>query len=610
MRLELKRFGSTEKTAERLYGDMARRLTAGSNGICPVDLALSFVTMCLSQSCGKCVPCRIGLKQVTNILQEILDGKGSKASLELLKRTAESIAQSADCAIGIEAAHIVLANLRNYPEDYHEHIAKNRCLGSFKAPVPCVEMCPASVDIPGYIALIKDGRYSDAVRLIRKDNPMVTTCGYICDHPCEKHCRRKLLDDALNIRGLKRYAVDKAGVVPPPDCMPLNGKKIAVVGAGPCGLSAAYFLQLMGYQVTIYERRKQLGGMLRYGIPEYRLPRHLLDRDINAILATGVKAETDSDVAKSETYEQLSKENDAVYIAVGAQNHSSIRVEGEHGENVMSAVEMLRKIGDGAHPDFTGKTIVIVGGGNVAMDVTRTSVRLNAAKVYCVYRRRKIDMTADMEEVEGALAEGAEILTMRAPGRIELDKEGKAVALWVKPQLSGKIDASGRPSPVASDEPEQRIAADYVIVAIGQKVEHEVFTKAGYPMHRNTIATLPGGKVFSDRNIFAGGECVTGPNDAIRAIAAGKVAAANIDEFLGGEHEISVGVNIPSAKIKMTPAWGRINTSLRVAFERKQDFNCIENGMSDLGAEYECNRCLRCDYYGLGQFRGGRNTKW
>ncbi len=610
MRLELKRFGTTEKTAERLYGDMARRLTAGSNGICPVDLALSFVTMCLSQSCGKCVPCRIGLKQITNILQDILDGKGSKFSLELLRRTADSIAQSADCAIGIEAAHIVIANLKNYPEDYHEHIAKNRCLGSFSAPVPCVEMCPANVDIPGYIALIKNGRYADAVRLIRKDNPMVTTCGYICDHPCEKHCRRKLMDDSLNIRGLKRFAVDKAGVVQPPINMPATGKKVAIVGGGPCGLSAAYFLQLMGHEVTIYERRKQLGGMLRYGIPEYRLPRHLLDRDINAILATGVKVKTDSDVAASGDYEKLSKVNDAVYIAVGAQNHSQVRVAGEDGQNVMSAVEMLRKIGDGVHPDFTGKTVVIIGGGNVAMDVTRTSVRLNAAKVYCVYRRRKNDMTADMEEVEGALAEGAEILTMRAPDHIELDKQGKAVALWVKPQLSGKIDASGRPAPVDSDEPAERIAADYVIVAIGQKVESEPFAQAGFPIKRGTLTTLAGEKVFPDKNIFAGGECVTGPNDAIRAIAAGKVAAANIDEYLGGKHKISVDVAIPAATVDLTPAWGRTNTSLRVAFERKQDFNCIENGLTDLGAEYECNRCLRCDYYGMGQLRGGRNTKW
>lgn len=610
MRMEMKRFGPTEKNADRLYNDMARRLTAGSNGICPVDLALSFVTMCLSQSCGKCVPCRVGLKQITNILQDILDGKGCEFSLELLQRTAESIAQSADCAIGVEAAHIVLANLKNFPEDYKEHIGKNRCLGSFKAPVPCVEMCPAGVDIPGYIALIKDGRYADAVRLIRKDNPMVTTCGYICDHPCETHCRRKLLDDALNIRGLKRYAVDKAGEVMPPAGAPSTGKKIAVVGGGPCGLSAAYFLQLMGYGVTIYERHKKLGGMLRYGIPEYRLPRKLLDRDIEAVLATGVKAQTDCDVTDPAVYEKLSKENDALYIAVGAQNHSGVRLAGENGKNVMSAVEMLREIGDGKHPDLTGKTAVIIGGGNVAMDVTRTSLRLNASKVYCVYRRRKNDMTAEADEIEGALAEGAELLSMRAPSRIELDEEGKVAALWVKPQLSGEIDASGRPAPVASDEPEERIAADYLIVAIGQKVESDVFAKAGYPLKRGMLAALRDGKIFADRNIFAGGECVTGPNDAIRAIAAGKVAAANIDEFLGGKHEISVDVNIPPVQITTHPAWGRINTSMRVAFERKQDFDCIENGLTDLGAEYECDRCLRCDYYGLGQFRGGRNSKW
>jgi NADPH-dependent glutamate synthase beta subunit-like oxidoreductase len=366
----------------------------------------------------------------------------------------------------------------------------------------------------------------------------------------------------------------------------------------------------MGHKVTVFERRKQLGGMLRYGIPAYRFPRELLDLDINAILATGVEVKLDTDVGTDIAYDDIVKNYDSVYISIGAHTDSKARIDGEKLKGVISAVELLKGIGDGVHPDFTGKTVAVIGGGNVAMDATRTSVRLGAEKVYCVYRRRQVDMPALPEEVEGAIAEGAEILTLKAPARIEGDENGNAAALWVKPQISGLLDDSGRPSPVDAALPEERIPVDLIIVAVGQKIETAVYEKAGIPVSRGAIVAMKDGRVFENGKIFAGGDCATGPATAIRAIAAGKVAAANIDQFLGYNHEISVDFDIPVAKAESKPARGRINTTERLADDRKKDFTCIEYGMTEEGALTEASRCLRCAHYGCGALKGGRINKW
>jgi NADPH-dependent glutamate synthase beta subunit-like oxidoreductase len=401
-RFEIRAADKAQSVADVLYLDMARRLASSPEGICPVDLTLSLVTMCHAQSCGKCVPCRVGLGQLENLLRDVLDGRATMATFDLIRQTAEVIRDSADCAIGYDAGRMVANSIEAFREDFVEHVTKNRCLGGFKAPVPCVAMCPANVDIPGYIALINAGRNEEAIELIRKDNPFPVTCAYICEHPCESRCRRRMLDDAVNIRGLKRYAVDHAGDVPVPDRAADTGKKVAVIGGGPCGLTAAYFLSLMGHKVTVFERRRQLGGMLRYGIPAYRFPRELLDSDINAILSTGVEARLEADVSSEAAFKALIRDFDCVYISVGAHAPAG-GIPGEDLNGVVSAIGLLRSIGDGEYPDFTGKTVAVIGGGNVAMDVTRTSIRLGAEKVYCVYRRRKMDMTAQPEELEGAM---------------------------------------------------------------------------------------------------------------------------------------------------------------------------------------------------------------
>ena len=614
-RLYIKSRDTAQKTVEGLYKDLERRIIASPPGQCPVDLTASFLRLCHSQSCGKCVPCRVGLGQLQHIIDNILDIDGEKdmESIKLLERTAEAISAMADCAIGTEAANMVLRGVRGYREDFESHIKNRTCAEQIRSniqAVPCVAMCPAGVDVPGYTSLVKAGRYADAVRLIRKDNPFPTVCALICEHPCEARCRRNLIDAPINIRGLKRFAVDNCGDVPVPEKMDDTGKKIAVIGGGPSGLSAAYFLSIMGHKVTVFEKRAQLGGMLRYGIPSYRLPRERLQWDIDAILSTGVEAKCDYDISSPEAMAEIRDNYDAIYISIGSHNAKSIGIPGEYAKGVIPAVEMLRGIGDDAMPDFAGKSVVVIGGGNVAMDVARTAKRLGATDVSIVYRRRRDDMTALPDEIGGAIAEGCDLLQLKAPARIETDKHGEVKALWVKPQIAGQADASGRPRPVDSSEPEQKIPCDIIISAIGQATDIGFFEQFGIPVFRGNIKAARSSVVDTVGGIYAGGDCVTGPSTVINAVAAGKVAAANIDTYLGFNHEIQVDVEIPDPDPNDNLPCGRVEMKERYAKQRGNDFDEVEQGMSLEEAMLEASRCLRCDYHGFGSFRGGRDTKW
>ncbi|HIS32311.1 MAG TPA: FAD-dependent oxidoreductase [Candidatus Limivivens intestinipullorum] len=610
-RLSIITQNKAQTTIEELYKDLERRISASPSGLCPVDLASSFLKLCHAQSCGKCVPCRVGLGQLQKLMEDVLDGKGSLETIDLIEKTAKNIFYSADCAIGYEAARMVLKGIKGFRDDFEEHVLRGRCRLELNQPVPCVSQCPAGVDIPGYIALVAEGRYADAVRLIRKDNPLPAVCGLICEHPCEVRCRRTMIDDPINIRGLKRFAVDHAGDVPLPVPAVSTGKTVAVIGGGPGGISAAYYLSLMGHEVTIFEQRKKLGGMLRYGIPNYRLPREILDQEINHLLSIGIKVVTEVTVGENPTVADLRKDYDAVYIAIGAQTDRKIGIEGEDAEGVISAVELLRGIGDGNMPDFTGKDIVVIGGGNVAMDVARSSIRLGAKRLRIAYRRRAVDMTAMAEEVSGAVEEGCELLDLHAPLRIEKDAEGKVAALWVKPQIIGPVK-NGRPVPLDSAQEEVRLACDMVIVAVGQGIESKAFEKNGIPVKRGVIEALNWSGVNTKEltGIFAGGDCVTGPATVIRAIAAGKVAAANIDEFLGYKHTISADVEIPGIRLEDRKSCARVNMKERQPSERAKDFELIECGMTCEEAKQEACRCLRCDHFGFGILKGGRVEKW
>lgn len=603
---------STDKvnsTTEKLMKEFTQRIIANPPGVCPVDMQLAFLKVCHAQTCGKCVPCRIGLGILEELLESVLDNTATMDTLDLIEHTATNIKNSADCAIGFESARMVLAGFEGFKEDYISHVQEHQCTGTFEQPIPCVTLCPANVDIPGYIALAGEGRCADAVRLIRKDNPFPTACALICEHPCESRCRRTMIDDAINIRGMKHYIMDKvhASEVPVPACAESTGKKIAIIGGGPAGLTAAYFLQLMGHQAVIFEEKAQLGGMLRYGIPNYRFPRERLKEDIDAILSTGVEVRLKTTIGTQELGE-INDTYDAIFIAIGAHAEKRLNLEGEDSGNVISAVEMLREIGDDKYPDFSGKRVIVVGGGNVAMDCARTAIRSRAKTVSIVYRRRKEDMTALPAEVEGAIAEGIELLTLKAPLRIEADDAGNARALWVQPQIIGAV-RGGRPSPRKAAKSEERLECDVILMAVGQDIVSEPLDRAGIATKRGQL--LANASCELNRvGMYAGGDCVTGPATVIKAIAAGKTAAANIDEFLGFHHSISVDVEIPEPLLNDKIPCGRVNLGEKESWARKDNFEGIEYTMSDEEALQEASRCLRCDRHGCGVLRGGRQDKW
>lgn len=443
-RLEIPIPNKAQLVVEELYRDLERRIESSPSGLCPIDMTKAFLELCHAQSCGKCVPCRVGLGQLKAMITDVLEGRATLAVLDEIKETAECIMESADCAIGYEAANMVCKGLKGFREEYEAHIEQGRCTCTYQQPVPCVSLCPAGVDIPGYIALVHEGRYEDAVRLIRKDNPFPVTCGFICEHPCEARCRRNMVDDSVNIRGLKRMATEFAGKVAPPACSASTGKKVAIVGGGPGGLSTAYYLQLMGHQVVVYEMLPKLGGMLRYGIPNYRLPKEKLDEDIDAILETGIQVEYGHRIGIDITIDELRKEYDAVLITIGAGTDKKLGIEGEDADGVISAVQFLRDVGKNQAVDLKGQEVCVIGGGNVSMDAVRTAVRLGAKKVSIVYRRRIADMTALRDEIDGAIAEGVEVQVLKAPVKICTDADGRVTGLEVQPQISAASEMAER----------------------------------------------------------------------------------------------------------------------------------------------------------------------
>ena len=594
---------------EELYKDLERRIESSPPGLCPVDMARAFLELCYAQTCGKGTPCRIGLGQLNQLIKDVLDGNASMETLDLMEQTALSIMESADCAIGYEAAHMVYKGLIGYRDDYVGHIQNGRCTCTYSQPVPCVSLCPAHVDIPGYIALVGEGRYADAVRLIRKDNPFPTTCGFICEHPCEARCRRNMMDDSVNIRGLKRMAADFAGEVDSPRCAPSTGKRIAILGGGPGGLSAAYYLQLMGHQTVVYEMLPKLGGMLRYGIPNYRLPKDRLDEDIQAILKTGVEVRHGLKIGRDITIQQLQQEYDAVLITIGASTDKKLGLEGEDAEGVLSAVQFLRNVGSSQIMDLTGKEVAVIGGGNVSMDAVRTAKRLGAKKVSIVYRRRVADMTALPGEIEGAVAEGVELQTLKAPASLDIDGQNRIKGIYVTPQMVSSIKG-GRAGIRPTGEPDVYIPCDVLVVAIGQNIETGHFEEAGIPVERGKIVTKSTGAFEHMPGVFAGGDCASGPASVIKAIAAAKVVAANIDEYLGFHHQISCDVEIPEANLQDRTPCGRVNLTEREACVRSCDFEGVENCMTETEAKQEASRCLRCDHFGYGIFKGGREKIW
>ncbi len=564
---------------------------------CMVDIAKFFLNFTQLESCGKCIQCRWGTRQMLDILEDITAGRGRMNDIDLLIELGESIKTGSRCGLGQTAPNPVLSTIRYFRDEYESHIKKlhcpaAQCKGLVRAP--CSHTCPAGVDVPRYVRLIAEGKYEDALAVIHDKIPFPSVCGYVCFHPCESKCRRGQLDQPVAIRALKRFVADHAGKSAVPEAAPAaaTGKKVAIVGSGPAGLTAGYYLAKLGHGVTVFEALPETGGMLRVGIPRYRLPKNVLDAEIDAIRRAGVDIKTSSRV---ESVQALREQGyDAVFLALGACAGSKMRVEGEETTGVVDCVSLLRDVSLGKKVR-TGKKVAVIGGGNAAMDVSRTAVRLGAKDVTVFYRRTEEEMPADEEEVKQAVEEGVSLRLLVAPRRIWRD-DGHVRAEFIRMEL-GKTDASGRrrPEPVPGSEFEDQF--DMVIAAIGQVPE--IPQTLGVPVTKDgTIKADPDTLATDIAGVFAGGDVVSGPASVIEAIAAGRQAADTIHKYLGGKTALES--QVPPEKAAPQPAVEegdnpRSHMPLVPGEKRVKGFEVVELGFDKSTAAYEASRCLKCD---------------
>lgn len=474
---------------------------------------------------------------------------------------------------------------------------------------PCVLACPAQTDCQGYAGLIANGEYEEALDLIKNKIPMPGSLGRVCPHPCEDDCRRGLIDEPVAIQFLKRFAWDQnmmSDNILVPDCEEPTGKKVAVIGGGPMGLSAAYFLQLKGHQVTVFESMPKAGGMLRYGIPEYRLPKEVIDGEIAVMEAMGVEVVTNTKVGVDVPFATIREDFDAVLLAIGAWVSTGVGCKGEDLDGVIGAIDFLRKVVRNEPIDL-GKKVAIVGGGNTAMDACRTAVRLGAEKVYNIYRRTKDEMPADMIEIVEAEEEGVIFKNLTNPLEIMADKNGRVKKMKLQVMELGEPDESGRRRPIPVEGKTETIEVDTVILGIGQAVDASLFKKID-KTKRGAIAYDPDTFMTSMPGVFAGGDC---GNDkisiAVEAIADAKKAAGVIDAYLDGEiirykkPYVVTRDDITEEDFEDRERICRPEMDELTAKERKDNFSeVIPTGYSPEAAEIEANRCLECgchDFY-------------
>ncbi len=574
---------------------------------CMVDVARFFLEFVQEESCGKCVPCRVGTKRMLEILERICDGHGKESDIDLLIELGEQIKDTALCGLGQTAPNPVLSTIRHFRHEYEAHI-KNKhceagvCRGLVRAP--CQSSCPAHVDIPGFVSLIGEKRYAEALKLHRERNPFAAVCARVCFHVCEDKCRRSSIDDAVSIRALKRYMVDQEITIQVPEVRenPTNAKKkIAIIGAGPAGLTCAYFLARLGYKPKVFESEPRPGGMLVQTIPAYRLPREILAREIRMIENLGVDIETNKKLGRDFLVQDLKDEGyDALFISIGSPKGISMNIPGRDHPSVTKAMDFLRTYNlRGSVP--VEKQIVIVGGGNAAFDAARTAIRLGAETVNVVYRRTQEEMPAYAEEIEEALQEGIKIYPLTNPQEIIIEN-GSIKGVRCNKMRLGEFDHSGRRKPV-NDSESFVIPADQVIMAIGQDFDTSLIYK-GTPLQMNAESSIiidpVSGKTSIDW-IFAGGDCATeGSKTVIEAIAAGERAAVGIDTYLTGKHnafwqEEKVVHTFFDPNAEPVP-FQRAKMSLMPVDRRKYNFNEVEQPWLESEAVRQAQRCLRCDY--------------
>ncbi len=564
---------------------------------CIVDVARYFLSFTQDESCGKCVPCRLGTKQMLDILNDITHGRGKLEDIDLLLTLSEQVKAGSLCGLGQTAPNPVITTIRYFRDEYEEHIKNHHCRAAVCEGIvtaPCTHTCPAGVDAPRYIRFIAQGKPGEAVAVIRERIPFPSVCGYVCIHPCEAKCRRGLLDEAIGIRVLKRFAVDNDNGMWKENSRiaPETGKRVAIVGSGPAGLTAAFYLAKLGHKVTVFEALPEAGGMMRVAIPDYRLPKDVLRRDIAEIEAVGVDIKTNT---KAESTDDLFAQGyDAVFLAVGAHEGLKIGVKGEDSPGVMDCVSFLRQVSLGKKVDV-GESVAVIGGGNAAIDSARTALRLGAKEVTIVYRRTQGEMPASAEEIEGAIEEGVKMRFLAAPSSLSR-KNGKLELECIAMKL-GDFDASGRPRPEPIEGSEFTMSFDTIIAAIGQRPE--IPSRFNLSLGRgNTIMVDPDSLATDKEGVFAGGDVVKGPASVIEAIAHGRLAASSIDKYLGGEGDIEETLAPPEEPMKpleeAEEEW-RVEIPAPPAKERIKNFGDVELTLSQKMAIKEAKRCLRCD---------------
>ena len=578
---------------------------------CAVDMARFFMDFCQDESCGKCTPCREGTKRMLQILTNITQGRGKESDIALLEHMAAIIKDASLCGLGQTAPNPVLSTLRYFRDEYEQHIREGRCRAAvctalFKSP--CQHTCPIEMDIPAYIALIRAERFEDAYKILLKTNPFPSVCGRVCDHKCQSKCRRGKMDEPIAIKFLKRFITDNA---PRPKIEPVpvtRKEKIAVVGAGPAGLTAARDLAQRGYKVTVFEELSSPGGMLRWAIPAYRLPRHILDGEIDDVRALGVEIRCNTRVGRDIPFDTLGNTFDYVYLAPGAHRSQKMGIEGENLPGVYGGVEFLRDFNNNEAAWMKGEKILggrvaVIGGGNSAIDAARCAARLGA-DVTILYRRLRQDMPAAIEEIEAAEHEGIRIEYLVAPTKV-VGSDGRVTGICCERMQLGDFDRSGRKRPVPISGSEFTLSVDAVIAAIGQVPDLSfVPSQSGVSVNKWDCFDLAKGSksLTTHARFYAGGDAVTGPDTVIGAIAAGHQAATDIDAAIRAHNGEAAYEAPPEEKIivpliidEESEEAPQTRMPELNGKSRKLGFAEVELGFMREDAIKEAVRCLRCD---------------
>ena len=574
---------------------------------CVVDVAKYFIDFTNDESCGKCASCRDGSAMLLEILKKITKGEGKEEDLQILEELSTAIKDASMCGLGQTLPNPVLSTLKYFKHEYIEHVKYKRCSAMVCKGIissACQHICPLSQDVPSYTGLIAQGKFEEAIKVVRKENPLPLICGRVCHTPCEEKCVAGEWDDPVAIRSLKRFLADyemKQGVIVEEKPKEAKEERVAVVGSGPGGLTCAYYLALEGYKVTVFESQEVPGGMLALGIPEFRLPKDVLNYEIDRIKKLGVEIRTNTTVGKDITLDKLKGAYQAVFIAIGAYKGLKMNIPGEDSEGVLDALEFLQDVNLGREVKI-GNRVIVIGGGNSAIDAARVAKRLGKdTRIF--YRRTKVEMPAIKSEIEEAIHEGIDIQILSAPTQV-LSSNGKIEAIVCTRMELGDIDSSGRRRPVPIPGSEFRVEVDTLLLAISQEPDVSVLNGNGLNISKwNTIEVDQSTLLTNVEGIFAGGDVVTGPNTVTEAMAHGKIAAQMIDKYIRGEKlERKYEVTRPAVHVKAfelseeeTKSLKRPEMPSKPLTQRIGNFDEVELGFTEADAIIEAKRCLRCD---------------